>query len=178
MPIELLRPVGFAEFAHDVSAAVDPNTLVDDDPTPDEDTTYIYSSATKYTSFTFNTGLAGATVITRVDIYIRAKVVADAGAGDQVNTFATFDQATYTSPAVGAQLVTTAYIDYIFPDCSRPGGGGWTAADFEATEIEIGVESRQSGASEVRITQMWILLHYAPALMDVIGGGTIPYVRA
>ncbi len=173
MAVEILRPE--ADGDHVGLGIVGPANGWDavNDITPDDDTSYVWNDgAAAYACFEMQN--SAATTIASVDGWDRCKVSANADAGDQKEFYLETADGTGFSGG-GLVTVTTSYVDRESAAIANPAGGGWTMATLNS--VRGAIELRENGVDQVRCTQLWIEVNYTARVIDIIGGGVVPFER-
>jgi len=129
-------------------------SLNDEDP-PDDDTTYVEVNTVAWKKEAYNLqDPTGSGTINWVRVYIRARLVAS-GSGIIRTLMRTYGT-DYESSDIA---LSTSYKDNYTQYSTNPNTGlAWTWT--EVTSLEAGASGQKSGAVDVRMTAVWVVVNY------------------
>ena len=129
-------------------------SLNDEDP-PDDDTTYVEVNTIAWKKEAYNLqDSTGSGTINWVRVYIRARLVAS-GSGIIRTLMRTYGT-DYESSDIA---LSTSYQDNYMQYSTNPNTGlAWTWT--EVTSLEAGASGQKSGAVDVRMTAVWVVVNY------------------
>ncbi len=127
-----------------------------DEVTSDNDTTYAYTAGNnKHESYYFQDHTKGSGAISNVRVYAQAKALATA------KTLAIEIIVGGTTYTGATQTMTTSYVDYYEDWAQNPNtAANWTWTEIDA--LDAGFRNFVAGASEHRVTTVWVEVTYTP----------------